>query len=145
MKLPRKSFRLPESKIQPPKHRGYRTEHIALVGRIDLNAKRLVGVITITVVPSEKGLRRIELDAAAMEIEGVAVDGQEAQFEYDNLTLSVIADGGRRRRARDDDGEEEGDDEVVVAGLSAQRHDIVVRYSTTSTNRGISFIGPDEQ
>src|SRR5438552_5402290 len=128
MKLPRKSFRLPESKIQPPKHRGYRTEHIALVGRIDLDGKRLAGVITITIVPSQKGLRRVELDAAAMEIERVSIDGKESQFEYDNLTLSVIVDGGR--------GEEEG-------RLSAEKHDIVVHYSTTSTNRGIFFIGPD--
>src|SRR2546428_7688198 len=122
MTLPRKSFILPASKIQPPKKRWYRTEHIKLTLRIEMDRKRLVGVATLKVIPSRIDLQKIDVDACEMDIEGVAVDGKEVPFEYDNETLSIRA-----------------------GGIGTEAHQVDVRYSTTSTNQGIYFVGPDEK
>ncbi len=122
MRLPRKSFSLPDSKVQPPKKRGYKTEHIKLALTIDFDRKRLVGVATLMVTPSQKETQKIEFDADAMDIERVALDGKDVPFDYDNETLSVL-----------------------VAGVGLDVHHVEVHYSTTSTSRGVHFVGPDEQ
>lgn len=122
MKLDHRSFRLPESRIHPHRNRWYRTEHIKLVGRVDFAAKKLHGVISLRITPMVENLRRIDLDACAMEVRSVAIDGGQLPFDYDGEILSVS----------------------VAEGLNGT-HELAVDYSTTSTNRGIYFIQPDAE
>jgi aminopeptidase N len=85
----RKSFRLPESSRHFPPRVDFRTSHIKIELALDFAKERIDGACTLTVEPVRQNLDTIRLDACQFDIQGVAVDGSPAEFEYDNSNLEV--------------------------------------------------------
>jgi aminopeptidase N len=101
--------------------RSLRVVHARLDLDLDLPGKRLAGVVTLTLAARRDGLATFTLDAVEMELEGVAVDGQVAAFDYDGARLRVTCP---RPIARD-------------AEFRAE-----IRYRC-APRRGLYFMGPD--
>ncbi|MCS7146106.1 MAG: M1 family aminopeptidase [Nitrososphaerota archaeon] len=93
---PGRGFTYPEysSRFQPSNN--FRVKHLKLELWIDFEGETLRGVEEVDV---EHGLGGgwILLDACEMWIDGVRVDGREAEWRYDGERLSVKLDSGRGR------------------------------------------------
>ncbi len=84
-----KSFRLPESRLHYPPVREFKTFHRKIEIDVDFESKSIRGTCALDIEPIREGLGKIRFDAGEMEIRGCAVDGEPAEFEYDNSTLSI--------------------------------------------------------
>jgi aminopeptidase N len=115
-----RSFHLPESRPHFARSKAFHTEHLKLEIEVDLQRKRLEGRASLRIIPL-RSLQRIELDARAMQISAVTLDGRACRYEYDNEKLIAIAD----------------------SPLTKGEHEIVLSYSTSPT-QGVYFIQPDE-
>jgi len=115
-----RSFYLPESRPHFARSKAFHTEHLKLEIEVDLQRKRLEGRASLRIVPL-RTLPRIELDARAMHISMVTLDGGECRYEYDNEKLVVIADS------------------PLIRGV----HEVLVSYAA-SPIQGVYFIQPDE-
>ncbi|TLX99213.1 MAG: M1 family metallopeptidase [Thaumarchaeota archaeon] len=115
-----RSFYLPESRPHFARSKAFHTGHLKLEIEVDLQRKRLEGRASLRIVPL-RSLQRIELDARAMHISMVTLDGGECRYEYDNEKLVVIAD----------------------SPLSRGEHEVLVSYAASPT-QGVYFIQPDE-
>jgi aminopeptidase N len=102
--------------------RSLRVVHARLELDLDLPGKRLAGTATLTLASRRDELATFTLDAVEMEIEGVALDGRPAPFEYDGERLRVTCE---RPFARDTEFRAE------------------IRYRC-APRRGLYFMGPDE-
>ena len=85
----RKSFRLPESRPHYPPHRYFQTNHAKIELSVDLEKKSISGSCTLELTPFSPTLDRVLLDACELDVRGCLVDGAQAEFEYDNETLTV--------------------------------------------------------
>jgi len=115
-----RSFYLPESRPHFARSRAFHTEHLKLEIEVDLERKRLEGRASLRIVPL-RSLQRIDLDARAMHISMVTLDGRDCKYEYDNEKLVAVPD----------------------PPLSRGEHEVVVSYSALPT-QGVYFIQPDE-
>jgi aminopeptidase N len=115
-------FALPGTRTNFTADRSLRVVHARLELDLDLPGKRLAGTATLTLASRRDELATFVLDAVEMEIEGVAVDGQVAAFDYDGERLRITCP---RPFARD-------------AEFRAE-----IRYRC-SPRRGLYFMGPDE-
>ena len=93
-----RSFRLPESKRHYPPRMDFRTHHVKIDVSLDFERKRIFGACTLEIDPIRPGLERVSLDAGEMDITRCLVDGDPAEFEYDNsvLVVSMKPREGRR-------------------------------------------------
>jgi aminopeptidase N len=97
--------------------------HVRLELDLDLAARRLAGVATLTLAARRAALSAFELDAVEMSIDDVSVDGAPpAAVDYDGEKLRVRLD------------------RPVDAGAELR---VVVRYRC-APRRGLYFIGPDD-
>jgi aminopeptidase N len=102
--------------------RSLRVVHARLELDLDLPGRRLAGVATLTLASRRDDLAVFTLDAVEMEIEGVAVDGRAAAFDYDGERLRVTCERPFAREAE----------------FRAE-----IRYRC-APRRGLYFMGPDE-
>jgi aminopeptidase N len=115
-------FAPPGTRTNFTSDRSLRMVHARLELDLDLAARRLAGVTTLTLASRRDGLQTFTLDAVEMQIEGVSVDGRPATFDYDGERLRVTC---ARPFAKD-------------AELKAE-----ITYRC-SPRRGLYFMGPDE-
>ena len=115
-------FAPPGTKHNFTADRSLRVVHARLELDLDLPGRRLAGVATLTLASRRDELAGFTLDAVEMEIEGVALDGRPAAFDYDGEKLRVTCE---RPFARD-------------AEFRAE-----IRYRC-APRRGLYFMGPDE-
>ncbi|MDA4121510.1 MAG: M1 family metallopeptidase [Thaumarchaeota archaeon] len=116
-----KSFHLPESNPHHRPSKDFHTQHISIELSLDFAKKRVSGSCTLTIQPLREGLNRVQLDACGLEVGRVAIDGAQAEFDYDNERLVVNA-------------------KQPLAGS----HQIKVDYSTVP-REGIYFTEPDNE
>ncbi|HXW36540.1 MAG TPA: M1 family aminopeptidase [Nitrososphaerales archaeon] len=83
------SFRLSKTTRHYPAPKPYRTEHIKVELRVDIEKKSIAGSCTLKIAPTAGELHELRLDACEMKIERVEVDGAETKFDYDNAKLSI--------------------------------------------------------
>jgi aminopeptidase N len=102
--------------------RSLRVAHARLELDLDLPGRRLAGTATLTLASRRDDLSVFTLDAVEMEIEGVAVDGRPAAFDYDGEKLRVTCERPFAREAE----------------FRAE-----IRYRC-APRRGLYFMGPDE-
>ena len=116
-----KSFYLPESRPHFARSKAFHTEHLTIEIEVDLQRRRVEGRVALRILPLRDALQRIELDARAMQVSAVRLDGKDCRYEYDNEKLVAIAD----------------------SPLSQGQHELLVRYAC-SPPQGVYFIQPDE-
>ena len=85
-------FAPPGTKHNFTADRSLRVVHARLELDLDLPGKRLAGAATLTLASRSDALAVFTLDAVEMEIEGVAVDGRPAAFDYDGEKLRVTCE-----------------------------------------------------
>lgn len=111
----------------PPLHRPRDREYDVIKYRLtieaDLPAKTVSGEAEITLTPIRPLLDEVRLDAAAMTVRKVRVNGVSAAFSHEGEVLAV--DLGR------------------IAG-AAETLTVSVDYSVTAPPKGLYFSGPDE-
>ena len=116
-----RSFHLPESKAHYPRDRELIVEHLKVGIALDFEARRLTGRCELKVKPVRDGLKSMRLDAVAMDIAGVTVDGAPRPFAYDGETLTLSEERGW-----------------------AGTHVVDVDYST-SPPEAVYFVAPDKE
>src|SRR6185369_15630987 len=115
-------FAPPGTKTHFQGDRPVRVVHVRLQLDLDLAAKRLAGLATLTLAARRDNLSSFELDAVEMAIDDVMVNGQApASVDYDGERLRV-------RLAR-----------PLTAGVEVK---VAIRYRC-APRRGLYFIGPD--
>lgn len=115
-----RSFYLPESATHYLPAREFHVEHMSIRLEVDFT-KGVAGECALVVRPVRDGLNQIVLDACAMEIGKVTLDGAPASHQYDGEKLRVDA-----------------------PGLAAGTHSLRVEYSAIP-REGIYFVGPDAE
>ncbi len=96
-----RSFHLPESKPHYPPRRDFRTRHVTIDIGVDFEKKGISGACTLEIEPINPELDSIKLDACELDVRACSVDGEAAEFDYDNSTLEVrLKPGGGRRSVR---------------------------------------------
>lgn len=117
-----RDFVLPGSRPRYAPDRVVDLEHIRIDLDLDIPARSVRGRCELTARALAPGARRIRLDAAELEIEGVAEDGAPLSYRSDGDTLDI--DLGR----------------ALTAG---ERLTLGIDYAA-SPRRGLYFVGPDE-
>ncbi len=113
---------LPGDKAVWSRDRVVDVKHSKIDIKLDLEAKRVSGVVTHTVAPLNEGTRFVQFDAVDLEIASVSVGRKPAEFTYDGSKLHVDLGEGRSRG-----------------------QDLPVAISFAATPRiGMYFISPDE-
>ena len=113
---------LPGDKAVWSRDRVVDVKHSKIDIKLDLEAKRVSGVVTHTVAPLNEGTRFVQCDAVDLEIASVSVGRKPAEFTYDGSKLHVDLGEGRSRG-----------------------QDLPVAISFAATPRiGMYFIAPDE-
>ncbi len=84
-----RSFRLPDSRPHYPRQIDFHAEHVKIELSLDMTTKSIVGACTLTVKPVRLGVRTLSFDACDMDIRGVTLDGEKADFDYDGKAISL--------------------------------------------------------
>ncbi len=116
-----KSFYLPESRSHYPRSRDFGTEHIKLEISVDLKRRLIEGRASLRIFPLREQLTQVELDACAMEVRSVELDGAACSYEY-------------------------LDERLVInprSPLEKISHVVSVEY-ISKPNKGLYFIQPDD-
>ncbi|TAD76291.1 MAG: aminopeptidase [Oscillatoriales cyanobacterium] len=118
-----RSFQLPGAKPHYTPDRPAQVQHIALDLVLDLAGCAVTGRCAIDLLPVRDGVDRLTLDAVAMAIASVQVDGQAQPFEYDGETLQV---------------------QLLEPMVRDRALKLVIGYSLNQPQRGIYFVQPTE-
>jgi aminopeptidase N len=97
-----------------------RLQHVRLEWDLDLEARRLSGTATLTLIARRDRLAALTFDAVELEVESVTVDGRAADFDNDGEKLRVVCP------------------EPPPEGTKL---DVAIRYAC-QPRRGLYFIGP---
>jgi aminopeptidase N len=122
-KAAKRSFHIPGSTRHLPPDKEFHSEHIRIELKVDLQNKRISGSCKTTLLVLREGGETIHLDACAMRIESVKLDGKAVQFEHDGRVLAVSSPSFKDR--------------------PSSPHELTVAYSA-EPKQGVYFIGPDE-
>ena len=116
-----RSFQLPGAKPHYLPDRPVRTQHVALDLVLDIPNCQVTGTCSIDLLPVQDGVDRLELDAVAMQIQGVRVGKTAQKFEYDGEKLAItLAEPTQRDRL----------------------FKLVIDYQLDRPQRGIYFVQP---
>ena len=118
-----KSFELPGAYPHYNPDRPGQVEHIALDLDIDIENQRYGGTCSIRVNPVRTGVDVLALDAVALQIQKVSLDGTEQPYDYDGEKLTVNLT------------------EPMKAGNPVV---LEIAYAVEKPERGIYFIHPTE-
>jgi aminopeptidase N len=118
-----RSFQLPGAKPHYTPDRPARVQHIALDLTLDIPRCALNGTCAIDLLPVRNGVDRLTLDAVAMAIDAVSIDGQAQPFEYDGNQLHV---------------------QLLEPMVSDRALKLVIDYRLNQPQRGIYFVQPTE-
>lgn len=118
-----RSFELPGAKPHyNPDHPG-QVEHIALNLALNIPQQSYEGTCSIRLKPVRNGISSLTLDAVNLNIKYVKVDKKKLSFEYDGEQLNIKLN------------EPTQVDQTLT---------LVIAYSVEKPQRGIYFIGPDQ-
>ncbi|MFM7527074.1 MAG: M1 family metallopeptidase, partial [Nodosilinea sp.] len=118
-----KSFQLPGARPHYTPDRPAHLQHIALDLVLDLEQRTCQGTCTLTLRPIREGLQRLTLNAVNQQIQSVTVAGQPQGFDYDGEHLQVS---------------------LSTPPSGDQRLDLIISYRLEQPQRGLYFIGPDQ-
>ncbi len=118
-----KPFALPGSTPHYTPDRPGQVNHISLDLDIHLDQCMIQGSCTITLTPIRSGITTLELDAVALDIEAITVDGVAQSFSYDGSRIEVSLQ------------------DPTVQGKPLA---ITIHYRVVHPQRGIYFIQPTE-
>ena len=122
MTVQRGPYHIPGASRHPPPDKEFRTEHIALQVKIDLDKKQIAGSCKTRLIPVREGIVALHLDAVEMKVSGVTLDGVRVPYEHDGRVLTVSPPGP----------------------LAIARHELRVDYSA-EPKQGLFFIAPDDK
>jgi aminopeptidase N len=88
-----KSFLLPESKPHHVPQKEFRTLHRKIELSVDFQKKSVTGFCTLDIESIRHDLSEVHIDACELDIRSCTVDGEKADFEYDNAVLAVPLPG----------------------------------------------------
>lgn len=115
-------FHIPGSSRHLPPGKEFRSEHIVIQLRVDLEKRQISGACKTRLVPIREGLRTLHLDARELRITGLTLDGTRVPFEHDGATLSISPPGP----------------------LATAPHELRVEYSA-EPRQGVHFISPEKE
>ncbi len=118
-----RSFELPGAKPHYNPDRPGQVEHIALNLALNIPQQSYEGTCTIRLKPVRNGISSLTLDAVSLNIKSVKVDKQKLSFEYDGEQLNI---------------------KLNEPTQVDQPLTIVIAYSVEKPQRGIYFVGPDQ-
>ncbi|GAB4302975.1 MAG: M1 family metallopeptidase [Oscillatoriaceae cyanobacterium] len=118
-----KSFELPGAKPHYNPDRPGQVQHIFLDLALDIPNQSYSGTCTISILPIRHGIKHLNLDAVNLNIQSVYVGETEQTFDYDGEQLQIYLS------------------EATTAGETLT---IVIAYGAEKPQRGIYFIGPNE-
>jgi aminopeptidase N len=117
------SFHIPGSTRHLSPDKEFHAKHIRIELKVDLQNQRISGSCKTTLIVLREGVETIHLDACAMRIESVTLDGKAVQFEHDGRVLAVSSPSFKHP--------------------PSSPHELMVEYSA-EPKQGVYFIGPDE-
>ncbi len=118
-----RSFELPGAKPHYNPDRPGQVEHIALNLALNIPQQSYEGTCTIRLKPVRNGISSLTLDAVSLNIKSVKVDKQKLSFEYDGEQLNI---------------------KLNEPTQVDQPLTIAIAYSVEKPQRGIYFVGPDQ-
>ncbi len=118
-----KSFELPGAKPHYNPDRPGQVQHIFLDLALDIPNQSYSGTCTISILPIRHGIKHLNLDAVNLNIQSVYVGETEQTFDYDGEQLQIY---------------------LSEATTGGETLTIVIAYGAEKPQRGIYFIGPDE-
>ncbi len=86
---PHKPFVTEETPRQHPRWKAFDLQHLRLELELDLEQRRVSGHARLELVALHTGQARLSLDAVALDVVGVLVDGEPAEFFSDGAQLDV--------------------------------------------------------
>ncbi|ASC74179.1 Aminopeptidase N [Halomicronema hongdechloris C2206] len=116
------SFELPGARPHYNPDRPAQVDHIALDLALDIAQKKCSGTCSIRLNPIRNGVDRLTLDAVALEIQSLAVDGAARSFDHDGEELSI---------------------NLPTPLVVDQPVTLTIAYRVEAPQRGMYFIGPD--
>jgi len=118
-----KSFELPGARPHYNPDRPGHVDHIALDLTLNIAAKKCSGTCAIRLNPIRNGVQQLSLDAVALEIHSVDVEGTAQSFDHDGEQLTIYLQ------------------QPLVVG---QPITLTIPYHIETPQRGMYFIGPDQ-
>jgi aminopeptidase N len=117
----RKSFELPGARPHYTPDRPGQVEHIFLDLALDIPNQSYAGICQIRLNPVRSDIDRLTLDAVALQIQSVQVDGVTPSFDYDGEQLQI---------------------RLPASPAAGQAILITIAYRVEKPQRGLYFIGP---
>jgi aminopeptidase N len=118
-----RSFELPGAKPHYNPDRPGQVEHIALNLALNIPQQSYEGTCSIRLKPVRNGISSLTLDAVSLNIKSVKVDKNKLSFEYDGEQLNI---------------------KLNEPTQVDQPFTIAIAYSVEKPQRGIYFVGPDQ-
>lgn len=118
-----RSFELPGAKPHYNPDRPGQVEHIALNLALNIPQQSYEGTCSIRLKPVRNGISSLTLDAVSLNIKSVKVDKKKLSFEYDGEQLNIKLNEPTKV-----------DQPLTIA----------IAYSVEKPQRGIYFVGPDQ-
>lgn len=117
-----RSFELPGAKPHYNPDRPGQVNHIFLDLVLDIPQQSFKGTCTTTITPVRPGIQQLIMDAVDLTIESVLVDGISQNFDYNGEEIEIY----------------------LQQSTTAEAIEVAIAYSVDHPQRGLYFIGPDE-